>query len=399
MDMGRIEILDGLRGYFLVFMIVNHLKLAGGVWLAHLNIGELGYVQDAQGFVFLSGLLVGLIHSRRMLAKGFERASRKMWRRALEIYCYALACLFGIALLSALIPGAAETWSSWLWGLGYHDPGYLASAALLLYQPNYMDILPQYILYMLAAPLLLWLCLNGRAGAVIAGSVVLWLIVQLGLDMPLGDAAHAVAGRLQSPDIVRVYFNPLAWQICFVSGLVLGSLTVIRQLDWSRLITPQRTLWTWSALAVLGMFAVARLGMTFQLHPAALAARITGLDQKEEFGLIYLINFIAAAYLTAWTLIAGRSVHNRIVRGISDGLDWLLRLPFLRLLGRHSLQVYSLHVFLIYGIHLIDARTPVWTQGVKTIVLAAAIVSLGLLALYREARFYQARRQPAVADS
>lgn len=397
--MRRIEILDGLRGYFLVFMIVNHLKLIGGVWLAHFNLGELGYVQDAQGFVFLSGLLVGLIHSRRMLAKGFVGASQKMWRRAVEIYCYALVCLLGITLLSSVIPGAAETWSSWLWGLGYHDPGYLASAAMLLYQPNYMDILPQYVLYMLVAPFLVWLCLGGRAGMVIAGSLVLWLVVQLGLDIPVASAAHAVAGRLQSPDIVRVYFNPLAWQICFVAGVVFGCLTVTRQLDWAQLMTPECTLWAWTALAVLAIFAVVRLGMTFQLHPAALSTRIAGMDQKEEFGLIYLVNFAAAAYLMAWTLIAGPAARSTIIRGMATTLNRLLRLPFLRLLGRHSLQVYSLHVFLVYGIHLIDVQTDPWTQSVKTIVLAAAIACVALFALCREIALLQAKRRHALLNS
>ncbi len=154
-----------------------------------------------------------------------------MWRRALEIYCYAVACLFGIAALSSVIPGAATIWSSWLWGLGYHDPGYLASAAALLYQPNFMDILPQYVLYMLAAPFLLWLCLHGRAGAVIAGSCVLWLIVQLGLHIPLANAARGVAGQIQTPDLFRVYFNPLAWQICFMSA---WSLAPSRpRVDWT----------------------------------------------------------------------------------------------------------------------------------------------------------------------
>ncbi len=51
--MQRLEILDGMRGYFLVFMMLNHLTFAGGYLLVKFNNGELGYVQDAQGFVFL----------------------------------------------------------------------------------------------------------------------------------------------------------------------------------------------------------------------------------------------------------------------------------------------------------------------------------------------------------
>src|SRR3546814_8239268 len=51
--MKRYDILDGFRGYFLVFMLVNHLAFQGGSRLAKLNHSELGYVQDAQGFIFI----------------------------------------------------------------------------------------------------------------------------------------------------------------------------------------------------------------------------------------------------------------------------------------------------------------------------------------------------------
>ena len=37
--MKRIEILDGLRGYFLLFMLINHLILTGGLWLQDVTLG------------------------------------------------------------------------------------------------------------------------------------------------------------------------------------------------------------------------------------------------------------------------------------------------------------------------------------------------------------------------
>src|SRR3546814_9885983 len=49
--MPRLEILDGLRGYFLVFMLLNHLSFTGDYMLVKINHAELGYVEDAQGFV------------------------------------------------------------------------------------------------------------------------------------------------------------------------------------------------------------------------------------------------------------------------------------------------------------------------------------------------------------
>src|SRR5690606_29695029 len=69
--MRRLEVLDGMRGYVLVLMMLNHLTFAGGYLLVKINHGELGYVQDAQGFIFLSGLLVGMVYARRMLKEGY----------------------------------------------------------------------------------------------------------------------------------------------------------------------------------------------------------------------------------------------------------------------------------------------------------------------------------------
>ncbi len=54
--MKRYDLIDGMRGYFLVFMLINHLIFAGGYWLVQVNHNQLAFVEDAQGFVFLSGL-------------------------------------------------------------------------------------------------------------------------------------------------------------------------------------------------------------------------------------------------------------------------------------------------------------------------------------------------------
>ncbi|TGU11712.1 hypothetical protein EN799_67010, partial [bacterium M00.F.Ca.ET.156.01.1.1] len=35
--MKRFDLIDGMRGYFLVFMLINHLVFAGGFWLVEIN--------------------------------------------------------------------------------------------------------------------------------------------------------------------------------------------------------------------------------------------------------------------------------------------------------------------------------------------------------------------------
>src|SRR3546814_10449839 len=93
--MKRYDILDGFRGYFLVFMLVNHLAFQGGSRLAKLNHSELGYVQDAQGFIFISGLIVGLCYARGYIRGGHEARSEEHTSelQSLMRISYAVFCL------------------------------------------------------------------------------------------------------------------------------------------------------------------------------------------------------------------------------------------------------------------------------------------------------------------
>ncbi|MDQ0392890.1 hypothetical protein J3R73_002682 [Labrys monachus] len=376
-----------------MFMVLNHVALRGGVWLVHVNHGELGYVQDAQGFVFLSGLMVGMVYSRRMTKQGFRAGALKMWRRALEIYRYTLGCLVGIVLLAVIFPEAQEAWRPWLLQLGDRDPLFVLAAALLVFQPTFMDILPQYILYMLVAPPLVWLCIQGRWRIVLFGSIAVWLAIQFGVHLPFIDTFHALAGRIESPGLLQIYFNLFAWQICFMSGLVLGALTMTGQIDWQRLMDPRRPALAWFALGVFLVFAALRLGLTFGVYPPDFVDRITLFDRRDELSFIYVANFAVDAYLIAWVLIAGPRTGNIVLATIATGLTWLFNQPFLRFIGRHSLQTYTLHVFLIYGIKALDVNFGPWTQATKTAVVIGAIASLALPALYRESRFFA--RKPA----
>ena len=79
-----------MRGYFLVFMLLNHLAFTGGLWLVRVNHAELGFVQDAQGFIFLSGLLVGLTYTRHFLRGEPAAATGRILRRALQLHAYAM---------------------------------------------------------------------------------------------------------------------------------------------------------------------------------------------------------------------------------------------------------------------------------------------------------------------
>ncbi|WP_181704010.1 OpgC family protein [Chthonobacter albigriseus] len=384
--MRRLEALDGLRGYFLVFMVLNHLSFAGGYLLVKINHGELGFVQDAQGFVFMSGLLVGMVYAGQMKKRGYDAGAAKIRNRARELYMWALFCLIAVMALVALVKDARTIWEPYLWQLAENDLHFAAAAALLLYQPTFMDILPQYIVYMMVAPPLVWMCVNGRWQAVAIGSLVLWLAVQFGAHLPLANAVDAAMKQVDPALALRAHFNVFAWQVVFMSGLVLGALTSARRIDWAKIMDPNRTTLAWTALILTLFFLALRLSRTFEVFPEAMGQRFPALDNRGEFSILYALNFAAVAYLLAWTMMAGIRSESPALRRVGEALHSLFQLPFLRLIGRHSLHVYVWHVVVIYLLKAVDFHYGPFNEATKTAIALLAVASLAVPAWYREAR-------------
>src|SRR5215472_9386316 len=80
--------LDALRGLFLVWMTVTHLPTRFSDFVNQ----PLGFVSSAEGFVFISALLVGRLYIR-VLVRDPANVRGKLWRRALKIYSYHLIML------------------------------------------------------------------------------------------------------------------------------------------------------------------------------------------------------------------------------------------------------------------------------------------------------------------
>lgn len=381
--MKRYEIIDGLRGYFLVFMLVNHLVFVGGYWMLLVNHNQLAFVEDAQGFVFLSGLLVGMVYSRKMAKAGYEQARQQIWDRAFEIYRYAMSIVMVVLVAQMILPGAYRIWHDWLGYTTFDDPLRLAAIGALLFQPTFMDILPQYVVYMIFAPPIIWLCMNGKWAYVAVGSLILWMAGQLGLQRLASEFVNSwIMGSDQQG--IRVSFNLFGWQVVFFSGLVAGVLTANRTVDWSKIFRPEATLIPKLCLMVCLFFLPLRIASAHELMPQFLLDRFATMEIRADFGPVYLMNFPAVAIGLVWLLVAGprhQSVH---VRRLAGGLTWLLSLSFLRLLGRHSLHVYVWHVAIVYVVFYVDQRTPEFSQVTKTLIALISIMLLSIPALWRE---------------
>jgi hypothetical protein len=277
---GRDLRLDSLRGLMLVTMTVNHLPSS----LRLFTDESLGVFSSAEGFVFISGLLAGIVYTRRLRRDGPEGLREATTHRAGMIWGWQVG-----AVLTAL---AAVQLTSWLSGFcsWNHPPLFYANpwlAALLgsamLYQPGLLDILPMYCAFVLALPYVLNALEAGRYGRVLAWSMFGWFVVQW---VPPIDGGPLYPVHLGS-------FNMFAWQFLFVLGAAIGHTRVTAS-------APQIRFRPALLAAAVGFVVYSWCVRHLQWRPPGCPDWLFGiLLNKPNLGVMRLADFLAAAYIVA----------------------------------------------------------------------------------------------------
>jgi hypothetical protein len=355
--MSRRPEIDALRGLMLVLMTVTHVPTDYSVWLSQ----PFGYVSSAEGFVFLSAYLVGMVYTRMAHTRGVDAMRAGLWRRARLVWMCQVGMLLFLFTMIAQIGLLTDRMAiKNLISFYLAEPvDALWTGILLIYNPPLLDILPMYVLFMLASPLALAIGLKERGWLlVIAVSMVLWLLAQFGLSQASYNTIVRATG-LRVPLHETGAFELVAWQLLWIFGLFLGS---------RREAIPDRhgfSGWVVAlALAYAASCLVLRhaLGQTpFQDH------ELNMLFDKWRLGPLRLINFFALLVIVARF---GPAVAAR----------W--RFPMLETLGRASLPVFCAHLVIVllvlswigdnFGL------TPLWED---TLVLALALIGIYVVAL------------------
>jgi hypothetical protein len=329
---------DSLRGLLLVTMALNHIPSD----LHPLTDGALGFVSSAEGFVFLSGLVLGLVYARKRREVGPDVVRTAAWRRVRQLYgahlfTYGtvLALALGLLRLTGQTPGVLPE-------LFFTHPGEaLVSGALLLYRPGLLDILPMYCVFAALLPGLLGADAAGRRAWWLAGSVGLWAVAQV-----FAPAGPWLAGPVNSGA-----FSLTAWQLLFVVGVFIGA-------DRA---PPPRT-------ALVFVAAAAALWLTLVHHGLAPAPWSDGqldlLTSKVKLGPLRVIHFALIAVTVA-----------ALARRWPRAFAW----PWLAPLGRHSLVVFSGHVVVAAMILCLPALAESAVgRGFGTVTMLGALTLLAL---------------------
>ena len=281
--------------------------------VARVTKEALGYVSALEGFVLLSGFMFATVYWCDTAEP--KRLFSRVGRRMLRIYKYQTLLLLSLVILtlSARHRAALE---GWIGPYLVAPHSYFALTLFTLHQPVYFDILPVYLGFLAISPFILIAFGRGWTVPTLFTSGLLWLAGQQFRPIP-GAIAFFCAGCRLGP------VHGLAWQSVWVAGLYLGFRQAsMRPLSWSRNSFVVGLCMVTGALLLLARHGVVHLGFN-----------VANAVDVAHLGWLRLLNFAVLVVLAGAVL------------------RWLPResnVPWLALLGRASLAVFSFHVGLIY---------------------------------------------------
>jgi hypothetical protein len=366
--------LDFMRGLIMIYVVVVHLEYPSLFSL--LAWERLGIVSSAEGFVMLSGLVVGLVYGHYARTLGLHNAAKRLWMRALTLYRVNLFVILSIPLLGLLPFINTFDVTNW-WPPAVHNQAYylypadseplylwLWEAATLQIGPHQFQIIGLYVVLMGLAPVAILAIMKGYLRWLLLFSTAAY-ITNLHFNFRLTPARFELG------------FPLLSWQFLFFSSLVtgyykhqvlgwlltdanqwLGRLAMLLCIGFIFLSfnAPDKLFWPWQS---------------FSLIQADTYHYIHGLwFNKTILGPGRLLNNLAL-FITMYILLS------RYWQLFNQALGWLL-IP----LGQASLYIFIVHVYII----LLVSNLPIPVQESfwwGTLVHGASIMVIWIMVKYR----------------
>lgn len=210
--------IDMIRGLVMIVLVTVHIEIFS---LYNLFVWErIGIVSGAEGFVILSGVVVGMVYKRRIAEHGWRPNVWKLLARAAQLWRVNVAVIFLIALVShvphvdvrslmtfndraagetyPLYPSTDTPYAIWI-----------VQALLLRIGPHQLQILGLYICLLALSPLSLFLMSKRRTPVLLGISWIVYLITWAYPSSPTGAQFERA-------------FPLLTWQVLYFHGQALG---------------------------------------------------------------------------------------------------------------------------------------------------------------------------------
>lgn len=352
--MKRNSAVDFFRGLCLLVMMVDHLQLFAFESLNYLQkytFESLGFVSAAEGFVFISGLMSGLVYGKLALAS-LTNFSHKLKMRILKIYKYHFVTVSIIAVCFTL-PIFYQHWDiEWQGKLALWKEAPLKAwlyGIVFLYQTSFIDVLPLYIMLMTGLLFFMPLLVRKRAKVILSFSVLLWVAGQFYPQQALGERLGFLLG----------WFEILSWQLLFFSGVTLGFLALN-----TKKIPHDVRLFTLALLLSISFFLLRHFGYEYVHESDLFSVRVLGVAR--------LLNFFSIAYVFYF---------------LSHQWPETFAFKPLTILGENSLRVFTIHLIVVYGLGPLKNFISSLSQPLALLFFLFAVSFLYLPILWKNLRF------------
>jgi hypothetical protein len=344
----RLDLMRGI-GQWMVFL--DHIPYDIVSWLTLRNYG---FSDAAEFFVFISGYTAGFVYGPAMAYGQYFAATKRLLKRAWQLY---VAHIFLFLFFVAQIARAARRFDNPMYGNEYNiflfleRPDVMIGQTLMLkFKPVDLDVLPLYIVLVLALPMILWGLVKIPRWTLLASAVLYVLARMLDWNLPSFPGGNW-------------YFNPFAWQMLFVFGAWCGltKAAEIAPLIRSRAVEILALAWIAFSFLIVMTWHIPALGA---LVPPWMIHIIYPID-KSDLDMFRLVHFLALAVV--------------FVRYIPR--QWpALHSPILRpliLIGQNSLPIFCLGVFLSFAAHWFLVQIEGDIPGQILISLAGMAIMVG----------------------
>lgn len=350
---GRSVEVDLLRGIALIAIAIDHISVSV---LSQATLHHYAYCDAAEVFVFLGGYASASGYTNIAARRGEVAARRRFLRRAWEIYraylltaVLMLVCGAIVANLPITSPLVAETgWTSF----GQRPMQGILDIAVLRRQPFLSAVLPMYLIYALSVPVVVPLA-RRMPVLLFSASLALWL------------GAPWLAGAL--PGVSDWPFNPFAWQLLFMLGVLCRLHPVPAEVQTSSI----------GHALTAAAFAVA---LTFTFVKVCIDTHPSPGYMKQHLASVRVVSFFALGWLCAQAARLGW------LRTLAE------RLPAVVTVGKQGLVCFVggtvVSIAVDAGIRLMHADTTWFARLAGDIVAVIALLALAHIA---------ASRQPASA--
>jgi hypothetical protein len=341
----RLLALDYLRGFFIVIIIIDHLWHWPSLYAFVTGKGEL-WVTSAEGFVIISGLLIGYVRGYKNREQPLLDVSVKIWKRAALLYLWLVISTILYTALVWYVPTVGDT--GWI-DIVHGDWWTLINATILMENSHiWVHFLYIYAALLAFTPAIIWLLRTGR----------MYLVITLAF---VGYAAGRWA------DIEWMQWMPLFY-LPAVAGFYLTTI----QSWWSHMKHGHKVLIGGGVSLVTLVTIIASIICTFVIPEQSLAASLNHLFTKE-----FAFNFWRIPMSLLW-FVGFVLLFEYGQRWIGRWFGWLL-LPF----GTRSLTAYITHGAILFIIALLfDETSNIWYNtavGTLAVIAAWAFIRLQIV--------------------